>query len=73
MARIVDNGKGVKFVPQGTPLTSEANAIRIMEPTTTGTNPHPKGYVKFNNSSGQPINPNNGQTLSNANNHFDFQ
>ncbi|WP_304416393.1 hypothetical protein [Profundicola chukchiensis] len=43
-----------------------------MEPTTTGTYPHPKGYVKFYNSNGHPINPNNGQTLGNANNHFDF-
>ena len=72
VARIVDNGKGIKFVPQGTPLNSDANAIRIMEPTTTGTYPHPKGYVKFYNSNGHPINPNNGQTLGNANNHFDF-
>ncbi|WP_394906738.1 hypothetical protein [uncultured Mesonia sp.] len=71
--RIVDNGKGIKFVPQGTPFGSDANAIRIMEPTTTGTYPHPKGYVKFYNSNGHPINPNNGQTLGNANNHFDFQ
>uniref|UniRef100_UPI003F6A0C09 hypothetical protein n=1 Tax=Flavobacterium sp. TaxID=239 RepID=UPI003F6A0C09 len=73
VARIVDNGKGVKFVPQGTPLNSDANAIRIMEPITTGTYPHPKGYVKFYNNNGQPINPNNNQTLGNSNNHFDFQ
>ena len=72
VARIVDNGKGIKFVPQGPPLNSDANAIRIMEPTTTGTYPHPKGYVKFYNSNGHPINPNNGQTLGNANNHYDF-
>lgn len=70
--RIANSGQGIVFVPQGTPLTSEANAIRIMEPITTGTYPHPKGYVKFYNSNGQPINPNNGQTLGNANNHFDF-
>ena len=64
---------GVKFVPQGTPLNSDANAIRIMKPITTGTHPHPKGYVKFYNNNGHPINPNNNQTLGNSNNHFDFQ
>ncbi|AZJ35984.1 hypothetical protein [Tenacibaculum singaporense] len=70
--RIVDNGKGIKFVPQGTPLNSDANAIRIMKPTTTGTYPKPKGYVVFHNNFGQPMNPLNGQTLSKGNWHFEF-
>lgn len=43
-----------------------------MESTTTGTYTHPKGYMNFYNSNGHPINPNNGQTLGNDNNHFDF-
>ena len=73
VASIVDNGKGLKFMPK-TPIGThpEAGAIRIMQPTTTGTYPHPKGYVKFYNSNGQPYNPINGQTLGDAFNHFDF-
>ncbi len=73
--RIVNTGKGVKFVPKGTPLGSDANAIRIMEPTFPGETsyPHPKGYVVFHNSSGQPFNPETGQTLSSSNWHYDFQ
>lgn len=70
--RIVNNGQGVKFVPQGTPLNSDANAIRIMKPTTTGTYPKPRGYVVFHNNNGQPINPLKGQTLGRDNWHFEF-
>jgi hypothetical protein len=71
---IVDNGKGLNFRPS-TPINPsypDAGLIRIMEPTTSGTYPYPKGYVRFYNNSGQPYNPLNGQTLSNNNGHFSF-
>ena len=63
-----NNGNGIVFRPIGTSPTSNANAIRIMGPTSYA----PNGYSVFYNSFGQPINPATGQTLPRSLWHFKF-
>ncbi len=64
-----NNGNGIVFRPMGSPANSNSNAIRIMGPTTYA----PNGYAVFYNSTGQPINPSTGQTLSKAQWHYLFK
>lgn len=66
VASIANNGKGLNFRPLGS--STDANLIRIMQPTSQNLN----GYAVFYNSYGQPFNPLNGQTLSQTNWHFGF-
>src|SRR5699024_10882068 len=69
---IADNGKGINFRPKN-PVTNHTNSglIRIMEPTSD----YPKGYVRFYNDNGQPMdNPSvNTNPGSNNSTHFEFQ
>jgi hypothetical protein len=58
----------VEKVPVGSPITSDANSIRIMGPTSYA----PYGYHVHYNSLGQAIDPLTGQTLSKAASHLLF-
>lgn len=71
---ISNNGQGINFRPSTpiNPVYPDAGLIRVTQPGYSGGVYYPKGYVKFYNNYGQPYNPINGQTLSNANNHFKF-
>jgi RHS repeat-associated protein len=62
------SGKGVVYTGgQGGPgLDARVSGVRIMEPTAPrGPSPgYPSGYAVYSNSTGQPVNPMTGQTVS---------
>jgi hypothetical protein len=45
------NGQGIVFRPKGSPVNSDANSIRIMQPNKR----NPNGYFRVYNSEGQPL------------------
>ncbi|WP_320671610.1 RHS repeat-associated core domain-containing protein [Patulibacter defluvii] len=63
VAREADNGKGVVYQRPG--ATGNADMIRIMEPTAR----YPKGYYRYYNEHGQPLNA-AGKPGSKADTHF---
>ncbi len=65
-----DNGKGVQYNggSGGYGMDSRVTGVRIMDPTPAkGASPgYPNGHVSYGNASGQGVNPQTGQTVSNA-------
>ncbi|WP_198938730.1 hypothetical protein [Mycobacterium sp. NS-7484] len=63
---VADNGKGMVYeIPAGTEgLDSRVARVRVMDPTTTGDYQYPGGYVSYENSAGQAVNPVTGRTIS---------
>ena len=63
------NGKG------GNGLDKRVTSIRMMSPTPArGKSPgYPGGYIKYENKSGQGVDPRTGRTLSNSEGHFPIQ
>ena len=64
--RVADNGKGL--VAQAPGATGNANMIRIMDATAR----HPKGYVRYYNAFGQPVNPLTGKPGALSQSHIDL-
>ncbi|HEY3869983.1 MAG TPA: RHS repeat-associated core domain-containing protein [Actinocrinis sp.] len=62
----VNSGRGVQYLhgSGGSGLDSRVTGIRVMDPTTTGTYPHPDGYVNYMNVQNQTVNRQTGQTIS---------
>ncbi len=63
---VTDNGKGMVYdIPPGSRvLDPRVVRVRVMDPVTTGNFQYPNGYVSYENSSGQAVNPLTGQTIS---------
>jgi hypothetical protein len=59
--QLAQSGKGFMFSggSGGNGLHTSVSGVRVMDPT----NQYPGGYVNYLNSSNQPINPYNGQTV----------
>ncbi|WP_166902418.1 hypothetical protein [Mycobacterium sp. DL440] len=65
---VTDNGKGMVYdIPPGSRvLDPRVVRVRVMDPVTTGNYQYPNGYVSYENSAGQAVNPITGQTISRA-------
>lgn len=65
---VTDNGKGMVYdIPPGNRvLDPRVVRVRVMDPVTTGNYQYPNGYVSYENSAGQAVNPITGQTISRA-------
>lgn len=63
---VAENGKGIVYdIPAGTEgLDSRVARVRVMDPVTTGNYQYPHGYVSYENSAGQAVNPVTGKTIS---------
>lgn len=63
---MAENGKGIVYdIPAGTEgLDSRVARVRVMDPVTTGNYQYPHGYVSYENSAGQAVNPVTGKTIS---------
>jgi RHS repeat-associated protein len=61
-----ENGKGLVLLPKGQPLGNNCDVIRYGEPNAQ----FPKGYFRYYNSSGQPLNPATGKPGPNASTHI---
>ncbi|MGV0809023.1 hypothetical protein [Mycolicibacterium setense] len=63
---VADNGKGMVYdIPAGTEgLDARVARVRVMDPVTTGNYQYPHGYVSYENSAGQAVNPITGKTIS---------
>ncbi len=62
---IAANGKGMFYeIPPGTPgLDPRVTQVRVMDPNPTGPYKYPHGYVTYQNSKGQVVNPITGRTV----------
>lgn len=51
---------------------AKVSTMRLMQPTPArGSSPgYPNGYIKYENKSGQGVDPNTGKTLPNSQSHF---
>ncbi len=66
---------GVAYTGGSGGANGKVDTIRIMNPTPAkGASPgYPNGYIKYENASGQGVNPLTGRTVPNTESHFPVQ
>lgn len=69
------NTTGIAYTGGQGGANGQVSTIRLMNPTSArGSNPgYPKGYVKYENSCGQGVDPYTGHTLPNRTSHFPLE